>query len=486
MLIDRARILVYSLLLALAAVLASCGGGAGSGASNPPPPATTGNLTITVANLPAGVAAAARVTGPAGYAQDVTQTRTLSNLAAGTYTVAASNVISGATVYVPGPASQNITVSGGATASATVSYGSTPLTLGLSEVANVSGAVFLTAPAGDERRFIVARGGSIRILQNGTLLNTPFLDISARVSTQGEGGLLSMAFHPLYASNGYFFVYYTDLDRNIVVERYSVSSNPNIAGATSGLQIISIPHPTYINHFGGLVSFGPDGYLYLGTGDGGGSGDPQRNAQNLNSLLGKMLRLDVGGSTTAQRYAIPSTNPFAGQSGRRAEIWAYGLRNPWRYAFDASGLYIADVGEQRREEVDIVALGLGGQNYGWNIMEGSLCFNAASCDQAGLVLPAFEYDHGPNDVNGCSITGGYVYRGQAIPELAERYFYSDYCAGFLKSFLAAISGVTELTTWTIPDIGRVVSFGRDADGELYLIGSDGRIHKIVRVNAPRG
>lgn len=482
MLTDRVRILVFSFLTAL---LAACGGGGGNSGGTAPPPAATGSLAITVANLPAGVAGALRVTGPGNYAQDLTQTRTLSNLAAGSYTVAASNVIAGPVTYVPGIPSQNVTVAAGATASATVSYTTVPLALALTEVATVPGAMFLTAPAGDERRFIVERNGSIRILQNGNLLSTPFLDISARVFAQGEGGLLSMAFHPQYASNGYFFVYYTDLERDIVVERFSVSGNPNVADATSGLPIISIAHPTYTNHFGGLVSFGPDGFLYLGTGDGGGAGDPQRNAQNLNSLLGKLLRLDVSTASATRPYTIPPTNPFAGQTGRRGEIWAYGLRNPWRYAFDTSGLYIADVGQDRREEVDIAAPGQGGQNYGWNIMEGTLCYNANTCDQTGLTLPAFEYDHGQNDANGCSITGGFVYRGTAIPELAGRYFYSDYCRGYLKSFLASGASVGEHSDWAIPDIGAVPSFGRDADGELYLIASNGRILKIVRATGPR-
>lgn len=357
-----------------------------------------------------------------------------------------------------------------------------PVALGLRQVAaGLDNPVFLTAPAGDKRQFIVERPGRIRILQDGLVQSVPFLDISARVSAAGEGGLLSMAFHPQYAQNGQYFIYYTDAARDIVVERRTVSANPNLSDPLAVREVIRIPHPGFSNHFGGLLAFGPDGYLYLGTGDGGSAGDPPRNAQNLGVLLGKLLRLDVNAAAAGAGYAIPQSNPFVGLAGRRAEIWAYGLRNPWRFAFDGALLYIADVGQDRREEVDINPVSQGGLNYGWNILEGSLCYNADSCASAGLAAPAFEYDHGAGGANGCSITGGYVYRGAAIPELAGRYFYSDYCAGFLKSFIAAAGpGVTEQTDWNIPKQSAVVSFGRDAEGELYLVSASGTISKIVR------
>lgn len=479
MLIDRARIFLFFLAFTL---LAACGGGGDKASA---PPAGNASLAITLANLPPGLAAPVRITGPSGFSQEITQTQTLTSLVAGTYTVTASSVVSGTNTYVPALAQQSIELAAGASAAVTVNYGAVALGLALRQVASVPNAVFVTAPEADPRLFIVERSGRIRVMEDGRMLTAPFLDIASRTAMQGEGGLLSMAFHPQYATNGQFFVYYTDLERNIVVERFNVSANVNVADPRSGLQIISIPHPTFTNHFGGLASFGTDGFLYLGTGDGGGAGDPQRNGQNLNALLGKMLRIDVNAATTSRRYAIPSTNPFVGQSGRRAEIWAYGLRNPFRFAFDTSGLYIADAGQDRREEVDIAPLAQGGLNYGWNIMEGTFCYNQATCSQAGLTLPAYEYDHGANDVNGCSIIGGYVYRGKAVPELAGRYFYSDYCSGYLKSFIYSGATVREHTDWGIPDIGPVVSFGRDADGELYLIGSDGRIHKIVRTSAQR-
>ncbi|MDB5907179.1 MAG: glucose dehydrogenase [Massilia sp.] len=355
------------------------------------------------------------------------------------------------------------------------------LTLALSAVVTgLDSPVFLTAPPGDRRQFIVERAGRIRIRDNGLLRAIPFLDISGRVSTGGEGGLLSMAFHPQFATNGQYFIYYTDQGGDIVVERRNASANPNFSDPTSALEIIRIAHPNFTNHYGGLVEFGPDGFLYLGTGDGGGAGDPARNAQNLNSLLGKLLRLDVSGAMAGAPYAIPLSNPYIGQTGRRPEIWASGLRNPWRYTFDGGKIYIADVGQDRIEEVDISPDAAAGLNYGWNIMEGTLCFNADTCPSAGLALPAFEYDHGPNDVNGCSITGGFVYRGAALPEVVGRYFYSDYCAGFLRSFVASGAGVIEKTDWGITKPGAIVSFGRDSDGELYLISASGTIYKIVR------
>jgi glucose/arabinose dehydrogenase len=363
----------------------------------------------------------------------------------------------------------------------------TPVTLALRQVASgLDNPVFLTAPAGDQRQFIVERAGRIRIMQQGLMLALPFLDISARVSTAGEGGLLSMAFHPQFATNGQYFIYYTDTVGDIVVERRRVSANPNLSDPTSALEIIRIAHPGFTNHYGGLVAFGPDGDLYLGTGDGGGAGDPPRNAQNLDRLLGKLLRLDVGAATAGAPYAIPAANPFAGQAGKRGEIWAYGLRNPWRFTFDGNRLVIADVGQDRREEVDINAVSQGGLNYGWNILEGTRCYNAASCDTTGLTAPAYEYDHGEANANGCSITGGYVYRGVAIPELAGQYFFSDYCAGFLKSFAASGASVLDVKDWNVAKVGAVVSFGRDADGELYLINGSGAIYKIVRGGAAAG
>lgn len=478
MLIDRARNFLLFLLVALCA--ACEGGGGNPGTLHSTPSTATGTLDVVIGNLPSGANAAVQVTGPGNFTQDLTQSKTLSGLAAGTYNVSASNVVIGNATYIPAPASQGVAVAAGASVSATVTYASSALALATSVVASgMDNPVFLAAPPGDARLFIVERPGRIRIVQNGGLLVQPFLDIGALVSPAGEGGLLSLAFDPQFDSNGYFYVCFTDLDENIVVARYTVSQNRNVADPTSGLQIVRVAHPTYINHFGGLVAFGTDGLLYVGTGDGGGEGDPLANGQNPASLLGKLLRIDVRAAAPGQPYTIPPSNPFAGQAGRRAEIWAWGLRNPWRYAFDGNQLYIADVGQDAREEVDIAGAAQGGLNYGWNTMEGTLCFNAATCDRTGLTLPAFEYDHG----HGCAIVGGYVYRGSALPELAGRYFYSDYCDGFLKSFLANVSGVLEQRDWGLA-LGQVVSFGQDGQGELYLITAVGEVDKIVRASAP--
>lgn len=486
------RTWTYLLILVsfcIASVLGACGGGGGNpgtpGPTPAPPAATTGSLAITTSGLPAGVNASVRVNGPANYQQDLTGSQTLSGLAPGSYNLAAAPVTAGGLTYTPSPASQSAVVTAGATASATVSYANAPVNIALSQVAaNLDNPTYLTAPPGDTRLFIVERAGRIRIVDNGNTLTAPFLDISGRVFTGGEGGLLSMAFDPQFSTNRYFYLYYTDPQQNIVIERFSAGANPNLADPTSSLVILRVPHPTFTNHFGGQVAFGPDGNLYLATGDGGGAGDPNRNGQNLNSLLGKLLRIDVRNASAAQPYAIPAGNPYAGQAGRRAEIWAAGLRNPWRFSFDGSQLYLSDVGQDRREEVNIGAASAAGLNYGWNTMEGTLCYNAATCDQSGLTLPVFEYDHGSNDVNGCSITGGFVYRGSAIPGLQGRYFYSDYCRGFLKSFIAGGGSVSEQRDWSIGDIGNVVSFGHDGQGELYLMTSRGIVYRIGRSANP--
>lgn len=482
MLIDHARLLLLSFVFAL---LASCG--SSSDDDDDPPPSGTASLAVTIAGLPAGLSAPVDIAGPGGYQRELTQSATLTGLAAGNYIVTPESVISTAAIYRPAVPEQTVSVAAGASTTVTVNYSPAALSLGLREVTRLDSPTFVTAPEGDPRLFIVERDGRIRILRTGALLTQPFLDISRFISTVGEGGLLSMAFDPQFNRNGYFYIYYTDFEGNIVVDRYTVSPNRDIADPTSALRIISIPHPFYTNHYGGLAAFGPDGFLYLGTGDGGGAGDPQENAQNLGSLLGKMLRIDVSNASIARRYTIPSGNPYIGQTGRRAEIWASGLRNPWRYDFDTTGLFIADVGQNRREEINIAPVNRAGLNYGWDITEGSLCFADPLCSKTGLTLPAFEYDHGNNgDV--CSVIGGYVYRGDALPELAGRYFYSDLCGGFLKSLRASDDGntVREQVEWAIPDIGNVVSFGRDGAGELYMVAADGRVYKIIRSAATAG
>jgi len=348
----------------------------------------------------------------------------------------------------------------------------------------LSAPTYLIAPPGDARQFIVERAGRILIMRNGALLPRPFLDIRAGVGTAGEGGLLSLAFDPNYAANGRFYVYRTDLGGDILIERYALAGNPDQADPASALPIIRIAHPTYQNHYGGQLAFGPDGYLYLGTGDGGGAGDPNGNAQNLESLLGKLLRLDVSAASAAEPYRIPPSNPYVNAKGNRSEIWAAGLRNPWRFAFDpgaAAGarLYIADVGQDANEEVDFAAVTAGGLNYGWPRMEGTACYLAQSCDRNGLELPVLEYKHTTAANSPCSITGGFVYRGSTMPALAGRYFYSDYCAGFVRSFLASGNAISEQRDWNLANVGRVVSFGQDGQGELYLLTDSGAIWKLA-------
>ena len=483
----RGFLLVLSMFL-LVLLLPACGGGGGNpgtpGAPTPPT-ATTGTLAVVTNGLPSGANASVRVTGPDNYQQDLSGPQTLSNLAPGSYSIAAAPVTVGGVGYTPSPATQSAVVTAGGTVTATVSYGGAAAGIALSEVvANLDSPTWLTAPAGDTRLFVLERRGRIRIVENGSLLALPYLDIAGRVFTGGEGGLLSMAFDPQFASNGYFYLYYTDPQQNIVIERFTASSNPGLADPTSNLVILRVAHPVYTNHFGGQLAFGPDGYLYVGTGDGGGAGDPLSNARNPNALLGKLLRIDVRNASAAQPYTIPAGNPYLNQPNRRPEIWASGLRNPWRFSFDGSQLYLSDVGQERREEVNIVPASTAGLDYGWNTMEGTLCYNAASCDRTGLTLPAFEYEHGANDANGCSITGGFVYRGSAIPALAGRYFYSDYCRGYLKSFLASGGSITEQRDWNIAAIGNVISFGQDGQGELYLLTARGSVHKIGRAATP--
>ena len=337
--------------------------------------------------------------------------------------------------------------------------------------------VYLTAPAGDQRLFVVEQAGRIRIVKNGAAVSTPFLDIADRVKSGGEQGLLSIAFDPAYATNGFFYVNFTDRRGDTNVERFKVSVNPDVADPASAKLLLKIEQP-YSNHNGGHVMFGPDGMLWIGTGDGGSGGDPRGNGQNKNSLLGKMLRIDV---RSGSPYAIPRENPWPDGRGGKAEIWAYGLRNPWRFAFDrtSSLVYIADVGQGEWEEVHIEPATRAGLNYGWNIMEGSECFRDDNCSRAGLQIPQVTYNHVGA---ACSITGGFVYRGRALPTIAGHYFYSDYCAGWLRSFIYSDGKVSDRHEWTMDRIGHIVSFGEDAAGELYIVAEDGRIFRFAGVS----
>jgi glucose/arabinose dehydrogenase len=337
--------------------------------------------------------------------------------------------------------------------------------------------LYLTAPDADPRLFIVEKGGTIRIVKDGTLLPVPFLDISGQVSTGSEQGLLGLAFHPQYATNGRFVIHYTDLAGDTRVSELKVSPDADVADAASEVSILSADQP-FPNHNGGQVLFGPDGYLYIMLGDGGSADDPGGRGQSLADLLGSILRVEPleGGG-----YAVPPDNPFLSTAGALPEIWSYGLRNPWRAAFDpANGdLYIADVGQREWEEVDVspAADGAGrGMNFGWSLMEGPECFRDSSCDQEALELPVLAYTHS----DGCSITGGFVYRGAAIPALQGHYFYSDFCQGWVRSFRFENGSAADQFQWpTLAPGGSVPSFGRDATGELYVMSAAGVVFKIV-------
>lgn len=335
--------------------------------------------------------------------------------------------------------------------------------------------LFLTSPPADGRLFVVERAGRIRIVRGGDVLPDPFLDITDLVSTGGERGLLGMAFHPAYAHNGWFFLNYSDRDGNTRIERYTVSDAPDRAERASATLVLAIEQP-YGNHNGGMIAFGPDGMLYVGMGDGGSANDPHGHGQDAHTLLGALLRVSVDGD--AQPYGIPPDNPFAGGTGGRPEIWATGLRNPWRFSFDRAGgrLLIADVGQNAWEEINVVDPTVAGRNYGWRRMEGAHCTGALGCETEGLTLPLVEYGHD----QGCSVIGGYVYRGAALADVVGHYFYSDWCRGWLRSFRVGDDGaIAEHIEWPVGDLGTVVSFGEDAAGELYVVSQNGRIYRLT-------
>jgi len=347
---------------------------------------------------------------------------------------------------------------------------------------NLTFPVFMTAAPNDRTRlFIVEKSGFIRIYdRNSSSLNqTAFLNISGLVSTVGERGLLGMAFDSNYDTNRRFYVFYTNTTGDIVIARYlRNATNANLAVSSPDLMLLTVEHSAESNHNGGMLAFGLDGCLYAGIGDGGGAGDPSNNGQNQNTRLGKLLRINpvLGGPCVNN---IP--NPFA--TGGAPEVWSLGLRNPWRFSFDrvTNDLYIGDVGQGAREEINVSPAPNAGRglNYGWRLMEGTLCFNPSiNCNSGGLTFPEFEYSH----LNGaCSVTGGYVYRGSVKPDLQGTYFYADFCAGFVRSFRYQNSQPVEQTEWPLlsPPGGSVTSFGEDAEGELYVMTQGGGLFKFV-------
>ena len=329
--------------------------------------------------------------------------------------------------------------------------------------------VWLTSPPGDARLFVVEQPGRIRVIEGGRLLPMPFLDLTDRVRDGGERGLLSVAFHPHYRTNGFLYVDYTDRNGDTVIERYHVSADPARADPASAKRLLHIEQP-YANHNGGLVMFGPDGMLWIGMGDGGSGGDPHDNGQNPHVLLGKLLRIDVD---HGDPYAIPRDNPYADGRGGRPEVWSIGMRNPWRFCFDppTGKLVVADVGQNRWEEVDVVSARAPGLNYGWRRMEGGHPFRPTGGEPQGLVLPVLEYGHD----RGCSITGGFVYRGRARPDLAGRYVYGDYCSGWVRS--VQLNGGDDRAL--ADELGSITSFGLDAAGELYVLTEQGSVLRLA-------
>jgi glucose/arabinose dehydrogenase len=374
-------------------------------------------------------------------------------------------------VFVPAVYAQDVT---------TRSAPPDPSLVQLTEVASgFDRPLGLTSPSdGSGRLFVIQQSGRVRIIEGSSYQDPPFLDVTDLISPEvfsgdySERGLLGLAFHPDYAENGLFFVNYTDLSGSTVVARYSVSADdPDLADPSSAVIILTVAQP-YRNHNGGHLAFGLDGYLYIGLGDGGSGGDPQGNGQNTSALLGKMLRIDVDGGDP---YAIPDDNPFVNDASYAPEIWALGLRNPWRYGFDrATGdLYIADVGQGDWEEVNFQpADSTGGENYGWNIYEGTHPFSGGSAP-ADQVLPIAEYSH----AQGVSITGGYVYRGAAIPDLQGAYLYGDWGSGTVWTAYRDADNAWQISEFL--ETGRnISSFGEDEQGELYLVDYAGAVLRL--------
>ena len=333
---------------------------------------------------------------------------------------------------------------------------------------------------GTDRLFVVERRGTIVIVENGAVRPGYFLDIRSAVEDGGERGLLGLAFHPDFATNRRFFVFYTRNGGDIVVARYTANASRTAASASTAAPLLLIEHSARSNHNGGGMAFGPDGYLSISVGDGGGAGDPENDAQSkTRNFLGKILRIDVDrtGAGRYGRYAIPSSNPFAGSKPGLGEIWAYGLRNAWRISFDrgSGAFYIADVGQSRREEVDREpARFAGGRNYGWSVLEGSRCYDPAPCPLSGDTLPKVEYGHPGGN---CSITGGYVYRGSDYPLMVGQYVFADFCSGRIWS--VPEGGTTPDVVLRRDGSENITSFGESESGELYAVTIDGRLFRVT-------
>ena len=349
-------------------------------------------------------------------------------------------------------------------------------------IATVSRPTHIThAGDGSKRLFIAEQEGRIMVVRDGVLLKEPFLDIRERVSCCGERGLLSVAFPPGYRDKRYFYVNYTNRSGDTVIARYRASSDPDQANAASEEVLLTVKQP-FANHNGGQLAFGPDGYLYIGMGDGGASNDPFGNGQNPGTLLGKLLRIDV--ESKEKPYGVPPSNPFVKKTGARPEIWAIGLRNPWRFSFDrkTGDVFIADVGQNKFEEVNFQpTASKGGENYGWNVMEGLHCLRSRTCDSRGLVPPVAEYGHDA----GCSVTGGMVYRGTAISGLDGTYLYGDFCSGWIWGM--RMSGKHWVSNKLLDTKLSITTFGEGEAGEMYVADYDkGGIFQIEAMPASEG
>ena len=354
-------------------------------------------------------------------------------------------------------------------------------TVSLEQVATgLDNPVYVTNSGSGKDLYVVEKTGKVKILENATTLrSTPFLDLAGQLDAgdpldaNGERGLLSIAFHPKYVTNNFVYAFYTTQNGDLTVSRFTVTPSTKVAG--SKLELLSIPHPL-TNHNGGQLQFGQDGFLYIGTGDGGGGGDPSKNGQNTQTLLGKLLRIDVDKTDPGLAYAIPDGNPFKGSGGEK-EVWAYGLRNPWRFSFDRSNgdLWIGDVGQGKFEEVNFTPKGSSApRNYGWNTTEGKSCYESNTCDKAGIDLPILDYTH---DQGNNSITGGFVYRGTASPKIFGKYMYADFSSGRIWSLVK--SAGTFVNTLEIDTGDNISSFGEGADGELYVVALGGKVSRLV-------
>ncbi len=355
--------------------------------------------------------------------------------------------------------------------------------------------LLVTSPRdGSGRLFVVEQAGRIRIIKNGTTLATPFLDLRGRITAGGERGLLGLAFHPDFHRHPYIYVNFTDFRGNTAINRYTVGANPNVAIFSTGVRILTIVQP-YPNHNGGNLAFGPDGYLYIGMGDGGSAGDPQNRAQSLSSLLGKMLRIDVDHRTATTNYRSPATNPYVGRAGLD-QIWSRGLRNPWRWSFDrvTGVLWIGDVGQNRYEEIDrsspVGTTPAGrGANYGWPILEGRACYRPATgCSSRGTVLPVVVYGHSAPTATNCAVTGGFAYHGTAYPALVGGYVFGDFCSG--RIWVISTTALGPVVPTLVRDATAsphlaISSFGEDDAGELYVCDlAGGALYRITATTKP--